>query len=279
MDFLSSLSSGAVIADGSPASLLRAQGISSDRCTEALCLDEPEHVEAVHRAFLDAGAQVISTHTFGANGPALKSHGLDGHVNELNWTAAKLARDATAGSGAWVAGIVGPLASSVSAKEWAGVFQEQLGALLDGGAQLIILPTFTELAPLLVALEQKHTLHHCPVICSVTPGPKGILADGTPLRDAWKKLRDGGADLVGINCLSPSETRSFYPRGEEGVAAFPSAGIPDAQGNHPVGPDAFTKDCLALIDSGVHLVGGCCGVLPHHIAALRSALDARAQGQ
>jgi len=279
MDFLTSLSDGIIIADGSPASLLRAQGITSDRCTEALCLDEPEHVEAVHRAFLEAGAQIISTHTFGANGPALKSHGLDGHVNELNWTAAKLARDATQGSEAWVAGIAGPLPSSVPEKEWAGAFQEQLGALLDGGAQIIILPTFTTLAPLLVALEQKHTLHHCPVICSITPGANGVLSDGTPLRNAWKKLRDGGADLVGINCLSPAEILSILPRREDGAVVFPSAGIPDTQGVHPVEPADFALRCLALVDAGIHLIGGCCGVLPEHVTALHDALDARARGQ
>jgi homocysteine S-methyltransferase len=142
----------------------------------------------------------------------------------------------------------------------------------------VCLETFTLIEELLVAVEAKHTLHHCPVIASVVCDARGMMPDGTPLAEAFARLRAVEVDVVGVNCgTDPTETlAALRSAGVEGlVSAFPSAGLPrqeDGRLVFPFGPEDCARGARALAQAGVRLIGGCCGHGPAHIAAFTESL-------
>jgi homocysteine S-methyltransferase len=199
-------------------------------------------------------------------------------VSELNWTAAQLAKDVAKGKSVYVAGCVGPL--GITAEEAAArgidrheVFTEQIGALLDGGCRIIFLETFLDADELLIALEAKQALHHCPVVALLTGN------DPEAFRLAAAKVRAADAEVVGVNCVDGTHALHLLEglnADEHPLAAFPSAGLPqthDQQLVYPITPEAFAAHALTLTERGVRLVGGCCGVGPAHIAAMAAALQ------
>jgi homocysteine S-methyltransferase len=264
MDLLDEMEKRVVVADGAMGTQLFAAGVAREACLEELCVSRPELVSAIHTAYLDAGARIIRTNSFGANAARLGERGLEGRVAEFNWCAAQIAREAVKGRGALVAGSVGPLArASVDPIGSRRIFESQMGALLDGGAQCIVLETFHSLAELHIAVEVKHSLHHCPVICCLA------REDAAALADAWAQLRDAGADVVGVNCTAQPRTMPalFESAADPGPhAAFPNAGL-----DHALAPAEFAEIGRALADRGVRLLGGCCGTTPTHIAAIAQA--------
>ncbi len=277
MAFLDELQDHPLLADGAMGTELLAAGVPRDACLEELCVSAQERVQAVHAASIAAGARVLRTNSFGANAHRLAAHGFENRVGEINWTAAQLARDCARGKGVYVAGCVGPLGPGTAELDRAAIFTEQIGALLDGGAQLIVLETFTDLDELLIALEMKHSLHHCPVITSLACDAAGRLPDGTTLAVAWTRLRAGDADVVGSNCLDPHAAfTALATTTDPGpISVFPSAGLPRANAGrlvYPLAPEEFATASVRLIERGVHLLGGCCGVGPAHLAALGAAL-------
>jgi homocysteine S-methyltransferase len=163
------------------------------------------------------------------------------------------------------------------------VFTAQIGALLDGGARVILLATFLDLEELLLAVQVKHALHHCPVIASLACPDDGRLPDGTPLAAAFAKLRAAEADVVGINCVNgpAAAVRLLAGLGGHGpLAAFPSAGLPTRTPGgllYPATPQDFADALPALAASGVRLIGGCCGTTPAHLAALAETLTVLAK--
>ena len=288
MDFLDELQHRILPGDGAMGTALMAAGVPADACFEELCGSRPDTVLAVHGAALAAGARVIATNSFGANAVRLAAHGHGRRVSELNWSAAQLAKDAARGTGAHVAGCVGPLGISAAEAEARGVnreevFTAQIGALLDGGARVILLATFLDLEELLLAVQVKHALHHCPVIASLACPDDGRLPDGTPLAAAFAKLRAAEADVVGINCVNgpAAAVRLLAGLGEQGpLAAFPSAGLPTRTPGglmYPATPQDFAAALPALAASGVRLIGGCCGTTPAHLAALAETLSVLAK--
>ena len=163
MDFLDEFHHRVVIGDGAMGTELLASGVPPGRCLEELCVSQPDLVRGVHERYLAAGARLIETNTFGANAVRLAQHGCEHRVGEINWTAAQLARDVARGRGAYVAGCVGPLGITAEEAATRGidrheVFTEQIGALLDGGCQVIFLETFLDVDELLIALEAKQAL-------------------------------------------------------------------------------------------------------------------------
>jgi homocysteine S-methyltransferase len=234
MDFLDELQSRIVVADGPMGTVLLAQGVPLERCFEELCVSDPDRVRGIHEQYLAAGARLIRTDSFGANSVRLAAHGFQHRVSEINWSAAQLARDAAKAHGARVAASIGPLGLSGAQAQERGidraeVFSEQMGALLDGGVRIVLLETFTDLEELLIALEVKHSLHHCPVICSLSCDAEGLLRDGIAVGEAWMRLIDAGADLVGVNCIAGEEMIALLakePGVQAPISAFPSAGLP-----------------------------------------------------
>ena len=273
--------------DGAMGTLLMERGVPAERCFEELCLSEPELVLGIHQDYADAGAHVISTNTFGANAVRLARHNLENRVNEINWSATQLARQVAREKGCLVAGSVGPLAISAEDAARQGIdredcFRTQIGALLDGGVNLIFLETFQNLDELLLALEVKQALHHCPAICSLASSENGSIAGGTSLQDAFAALDRADAEIVGINCVNgPRATlrlvEQFIPAGRP-LAVFPNAGRPhyfEGRYLYETPPDYFAEMGLEMVARGARIVGGCCGTTPAHIRELARALQGK----
>jgi len=288
MSLLERLDREVVVADGAMGTLLIARGAAPGSCLEALCLEAPDSVAQVHLDYASAGAKIVRTNSFRANAAALAAHGLHGHVNEINWQAAQIARQAVKGLGVTVAGSVGPIGpAALSCKEKDEVFRTQIGALLDGGAQMIVFETFQDVDELLLALEVKYSLHHCPALCSMAFGDDGRLPDGTSAAEAFARLRDADAEILGINGTNgPGPLEEIFrsaPGGGLPMAAFPNAGLPDVssgQARYGLSPEAFATASLRLAALGARILGGCCGTTPAHIAAAAEVLNqpSREQG-
>jgi methionine synthase / methylenetetrahydrofolate reductase(NADPH) len=263
MDLLEALHQRVLPGDGAMGTLLFERGVPRDVCLEELCASRPELVEAIHREYVAAGARVIRTHSFGSNAIRLRTTGNERRVGELNWLAGRIARDAVKGSGALVAACVGPTGEP-GRGDLRAIFEEQIGGLLESGADFVLLETFTDLKELLAAVEAKHSLHHCPVVASLA------CADGAQVQVAFGELRSAGADVVGVNCLNPADTRRVLEGIEmtEPFSAFPSAGLPQ----EVLAPAEFAAGAMSLVQRGIRLIGGCCGTTPAHIAALTEAL-------
>lgn len=201
MSILEKIESRVVLADG------RVGAILASRRTpvEALCMETPEVVAGVHAAFADAGSEIVRTNSFAANSLSLAEHGLEKHVNEINWQASQIARQALKGRDVTVAGSVGPLPIARH-PDAEGIFREQIGALLDGGAQMIFFEGFTDLAELLIALEVKYSLHHCPALCAMKFNTTGHLADGVSAATVFSQLKRNEADIVGTNYFEGLES-------------------------------------------------------------------------
>lgn len=281
MDFLDELQQRVLPADGAMGTELLAAGVPAGQCLEALNLDQPDLIRGVHERYIAAGARIIETNSFGANAARLAAHGLEHQVNELNWTAAQLAKEVAKGTGVYVAGSVGPLGITAEEAAARGIdrhaaYIEQIGALLDGGCNFIILETFLDVEELLIAVNAKHTLHHCPVVAMLP------LQDPVRFAAAAEKLIAVDTDIIGVNCISPAQALEMVQNSgldlqNSTVAAFPSAGLPASQDGrltYPVSPEEFAQAGLALAAAGVRLIGGCCGTGPAHIAALTKALAA-----
>ena len=284
MNLLEEIEDHPICGDGAMGTLLMERGVTPLQCFEELCLSRPELVREIHGEYVAAGARVIETNTFGANAIRLARYGLEHRVNEINWQAAQLARQAA--RGAFVAGSIGPLDPSANANEQ-GIdreecFRSQMGALLDGGVDLIFLETFQDLDELLLALRVKHSLHHCPAICSLTPNENGQLSGGIPLEDAFKELLQSDAEILGINCVNgPHQALRLLEQfawPEAPLAMFPNAGLPrceEGRYHYEVRPEYFAEMGALMAARGVRIIGGCCGTNPSHIAALAARLSGK----
>ena len=208
---------------------------------ETLVLENPEAVEAMHRAFLDAGAALIRTLSLQASRAALAQLGLGDRCGEILWQAAQIARSAARSHSAWVAGAVGPLFAECPHGQTRKQFCEQVGTLLDGGCDLICLEGFQSVEQLLVALHAKQEVHHCPVICFLEPGiPYGeiprLVNEGAEIL----ALRKFDRDLLAMICRAGALAAIFASKLE-----LPPGGMPDGicllGGGPGVGPREIAK--------------------------------------
>ena len=284
-DFLETLSAEIVVGDGAMGTLLHERGLPTDHCIEGLVLQDPGQVEKVHLDYLEAGARLIRTNSYGANAHKLAHFGLENRVAEINWKAVQIAKQAVGKRGAWVAGSVGPL--GLSAEEALSgeinreaLFRQQIGALLDGGANLIFLETFNDVSELLSAVYVVQSLHHCPVACSMAFSEDGNTLDGTSIETVFEVLTKKGVEVLGANCAvgpqSMLRVMERFPR-KEGVrlSAFPNASRPqyfEGRYHFLAYPDYFAERGLELARMGVRLIGGCCGTTPNHISSLKKIL-------
>jgi len=286
-----------LIGDGAVGTLLGERGVGFGHPYARANLSHPGMVTDIHLEYLRAGAGVIETNTFAANRFKLETHDLEERVREVNAQGASLARKAAstvAGTGdrALVLGAIGPLGrplapiGPVGPERAKSVFLEQAEALLEGGADAILLETFTDLVELRLAYEAVEPLG-APVLAYKTFVEDGeTLAEGLPGRAA-REISSWGASLTGSNCtVGPQRMVEIIGQMADGagpVAAFPNPGLPQLVRGHvrfQGNVDHFAVYGIKLAEAGARLVGGCCGTTPAHVAALSRALrDFRVEGK
>ena len=282
--FLETLRDQVVLGDGALGTLLHQRGLPLNACYDALNLQQPEVVAGVHLEYLNAGARLIETNTFGANRLKLDRFDLGRQLAAINRRGAELAIQLAHPRQAFVAGSVGPLSADPSLtltdEERIALYSEQAAALLEGGVDALFLETFPRLAELLLALRAVRALGAVPVIASLSFGDDGHTADGLRINEAFHRLREAGATVAGLNChFGPTTSEKLLQELEvrEGdlISVFPNAGRPlYFEGRyiyHPT-PQYFADFVPRLVAQGTRLIGGCCGTTPETIAAMARAL-------
>ncbi len=280
-----------LLRDGAMGTMLHARGVAFTECFDSLNLTRPALVAEIHHAYIEAGAQIIQTNTFGANRYKLAEHGLAEQAAELNRAGVELARRVVSGSfkEVLIAGDVGPLGvrlapfGRVHAEQAQEAFAEQIAALVAAGVDLISLETFADLYELRAAVAAARQVCDLPVVASMT----FTRDDCTLLGDSPEKtalsLQETGADLLGVNCSGgPTQIMRILRRMQQAVptarfSAVANAGWPERMAGrimYSATPDYFAEYALAFRQVGAALIGGCCGTTPAHIAAMRAALDA-----
>ena len=270
------------LADGAMGTQLFAGGIPFDACLEELNLSRPALVEKIHNEYRAAGAEIIETNTFGANGVRLAKHGLEKQAADVNIAGVRLAR-AAAGPDAIIAGAVGPLGEPrADARQ---IFAAQVEALANGGADCIILETFQDLDEIGDALAATRSVCGLPLIAQVSPDERGDLNGGVGPDVFVPRLIEWGTAAVGCNCgAGPDATlralRRMAQYATVPLTAQPSAGIPTGAGGGlrwPCTPERMAQFARDLVHNGlrdaVRIIGGCCGTTPEHIRAMRAALE------
>jgi homocysteine S-methyltransferase len=286
-----------ILCDGAMGTLLYARGITYEQCFDALNLTQPELIQRIHSEYISAGAQIIETNTFGANRAKLEAYHLEERVREINFRAVRLAREAReiAGQPVFIAGAVGPSGRPLQApneqrlSELRAIFREQIDALLEGGVDLLILETFSSLAELRQAVLAAKEVGGLPIVAQMSFYEDGHTLSGQSATRVATVLGDLGVDIMGANCsVGPAATLDALQEMITAVkqqldsantplfSAQPNAGLPTRIENrffYVSTPDYFADYALRFAQAGVRLIGGCCGTTPHHIAAMRKALD------
>lgn len=289
IDLRQALGEEVILGDGAMASHLAELGAELDRGPEALVLSRPELITQVHRAYLQAGAQLIETNSFGANPLRLARVGLEDRAEEINRTAVRLALAASAGK-AWVAGSIGPPGPTRLDDSWheptvRAAVRLQAQALVAGGVQALLLETFSDLEVLLLALEEaRAAAGSLPVIAQICCDHQGMMASGPHAAEAARRLVAAGAEVVGANCgwglktMRAAVEGLLAGAGGRPISAFPNAGFPERQADRLVyrmTASYFAQEILGLVKLGARVVGGCCGTDPETIQAIRLALAGR----
>lgn len=283
-----------LLADGAMGTMLHARGVGFEKCFDELNLTNPSAVAEIHRAYIEAGAHLIITNTFGANHFKLTKHGLQEDVVEINKAGVDLAKRVVAASfrDVLVAGDVGPLGvriapyGRVKPEQAREAFAEQIGALAESGVDLIVIETFSDLYEIREAIRAARQVCALPVVASVTftRDDRTLLGDD-PVKVA-RILNECGVDVIGVNCSGgPAQLLRLLkqmchavPNGKFWVK--PNAGWPEQVGGrimYPADADYFGDYALSFRDAGACIVGGCCGTTPQHIAAMKKALDTAPQ--
>ncbi len=284
-----------LLADGAMGTVLYSRGIFIHRCYDELNLSDPALIMAVHEEYLQAGAQILESNTFGANRFRLARHGLAGRVAEINAAGVRIAREAIAHlqerqpCEAWVAGSVGPLGvrleplGKTSLEEARAAFAEQVRALAGAGADLLIIETMPALNEAHEALRAaQEAAPHLPIVVMVTVDDESNCLDGSSPQHAATLLTEWGANAVGVNCSTgPSAVLTAVEAMRAAtslpIVAMPNAGLPRAVEGRNIylcSPEYMASFARKAIVCGAQVVGGCCGTTPNHIRAMRSAMRA-----
>jgi methionine synthase / methylenetetrahydrofolate reductase(NADPH) len=293
MNLLEILNQKTLVADGAMGTMLHTRGIDFDKCFDELNLTSPAAVADIHREYIEAGAELIITNTFGANRYKLSKHGLQDDVAEINRAGVELAKRVVAASfkDVLIAGDVGPLGvriapyGRVKLEEAREAFAEQIKALAEAGADLIVIETMSDLYEVGEAIKAARDVCSLPVVASVTftRDDRTLLGDD-PAKVA-RRVADAGADVIGVNCSGgPSQLLRILKQMRQAVpnrsAKFwvkPNAGWPEQVSGrimYPADADYFGEYALQFREAGAAIVGGCCGTTPQHIAAMKKALEA-----
>jgi len=284
-----------VLADGAMGTVLYARGVFINRCYDELNLSDPNLILSIHEEYLQAGAEIIETNTFGANRFRLTRHGLAAKVVEINTAGVRLARQAVdhlkekqAGT-AFVAGSIGPLGvrleplGKTGLDEARAAFAEQIRSLADAGVDLLIIetmPALNEAREALLAAEE--TAPNLPVLVMVTVDDESNCLDGSSPEQAASLLTEWGAGAIGVNCSTGPATvltalECMRAATDVPLAAMPNAGMPRAIEGRNIylcSPEYMASFARKAIAAGAQIVGGCCGTTPNHTRAMRSAMRA-----
>jgi homocysteine S-methyltransferase len=284
-----------VLADGAMGTMINSRGVPISRCYAELNLSDPGLILSIHEDYLQAGAEVVETNTFGANRFLLARHGLADKVVEINTAGVRIARQAAdklkqkqAGD-VWVAGTVGPLGvpleplGKTGLDEARAAFEEQIRALVAAGVDMIIIETMPALNQAREAvLAARDAAPDHPVLVMVTVDDDSNCLDGASPAHAAAVLTEAGADAVGVNCsIGPSTVLTAIEAMRAAtslpIAAMPNAGLPRAvegKNLYFCSPEYMASFARKALAAGAQILGGCCGTTPHHIRAMRAAARA-----
>lgn len=280
---------GTVLGDGAMGTQLYARGIYFNRNFDALNLSDPHLVKAIHRDYIEAGAQTIETNTFGGNRYRLEKHGFDDHAYEINRRGAEIAkRCASEHAGVLVGGAMGPLGKpiepmgKISEVDAHDAFYTQVKGLLDGGTDFFILETFLDLHEIILAIHTIRELSDLPILAMMTVDHTGLTAFGRTPSQIAMALNSEPVELIGLNCSTGPQNIldaiiQMRDVTDKPLAAFPNAGEPKVtEGRlfYLTTPEYFAEFTKRMIQNGVRYIGGCCGTNPDHIRAMSAAIHA-----
>jgi len=288
-DFFEYIQGHVVLGDGALGSYLFERGVERGRNLDLLNLQAQETIFSAHEEYIRAGSQLIETNTFGANRFKLREAGAEDQVREINRAGAEIAAKA-AGHQVYVAGSIGPSGETfpldeegVTEEDIRESFKEQVLGLAEGGADVLIIETFSQLREIVLAIEiATREAPDLPVIAQMVFPARGTTVHGDDALTCGRRMREAGAVVVGTNCgrgidAMVTAVRLMSPLAGEGtpLSAFPNAGMPEMVGGrtiYPAQPGYMAARAREMIKFGVHLIGGCCGTTPAHIQEFRSAL-------
>src|ERR1041384_6912538 len=273
------------IFDGAMGTMLYSKGIYINRSYDELNLVAADLVREVHAEYIRAGAEIIETNTFGANVNKLQPYGLEASMREINIKAARIAREA-AGDRVYVAGAVGPLGLRIepygptSFDEANAMFSAQVSALLEGGVDLFVLETFSDISELQQAIRAVRDLCDLPIVAQVTIQLDGNTSFGTTAEIFTTRIDQWGADVIGLNCgVGPAivlnSIEKMRPLTSRKLSAQPNAGLPRDVGGRQIymcSPEYMAEYSRRIIQAGAKFVGGCCGSTPAHIKMIADAI-------
>jgi homocysteine S-methyltransferase len=288
-EFQERLRRSVLVADGATGSLLY-ESLGAQRCVDELNATRAEEVFRVHMAYLEAGAHIIETNTFGANRNKLSAFGLEERVTEFNHRGVKIAREAreAAKHDVLIAGSIGPLGvfrdpRDATPEHLREIFREQSEALEERGVDFFLLETFGNLPELVAAIEAIRSFSRLPVVAELTYSEEGSTFNGTRPKDAWAELHHRGVQAIGANCtVGPQDHLRILQdlasvAGSFPMSAMPNVGFPQRAGDRIIYPksspeyfDLFAREAVVL---GARILGGCCGTSPEHIRAMVRAVQ------
>lgn len=289
--FLEQLGQRALLCDGAMGTQLYGRGIDFDECFDALNLTQPDVVREIHQSYIEAGADIIETNTYGANRFKLEPFGLADKVRQINHRGMKLAREAReiAGTNTLIAGAVGPLGvllqpyGPLTEQAAHEAFAEQIGTLLEQGADLLMFETFSDLREMLIAVKAAKQVGDLPIVAQMTFAEDGRTVLGNTPEEVVRKLVELGVAVVGVNCSVGSQRVFRVVQSMRAVnatipiSAQPNAGWPTERHNrvfYPSSPEYMADYARRMVEElNVQIVGGCCGTTPQHISSMHSALQ------
>jgi methionine synthase / methylenetetrahydrofolate reductase(NADPH) len=288
-EFQQRLRDSVLIADGATGSLLY-ESLGAQRCVDELNATRAEEVFRVHMAYLEAGAHIIETNTFGANRNKLSAFGLEERVTEFNHRGVKIAREAreAARHEVLIAGSIGPPGvfrdeREATPEHFRQIFREQAEALEERGVDFFVLETFGNPAELVAAVEAIRSFSQLPIVAEMTYSEEGSTFSGARPSDAWALLHERGVQVIGANCsVGPQDHLRILQdlaavAGSFPMSAMPNVGFPQRAGDRIIYPksspeyfDLFAREAVVL---GARILGGCCGTTPEHIRAMVRAVE------